>query len=109
MTATDIKRIAYIRSIPVSRAGPYIPELARTVTGAGREARIFSTDGECGAADFPGGAWEKLPEDATPDQIAVPLVLSLGDSALGDPARGDGAPEDDVSRRHPHTDAAEHR
>ncbi|MGN5382205.1 hypothetical protein ACQ4WX_48920 [Streptomyces lasalocidi] len=32
MTASDIKRIAYIRSIPISRAGPYIPELARTVT-----------------------------------------------------------------------------
>ncbi|MGW6722767.1 ATP-grasp domain-containing protein [Streptomyces sp. NPDC054995] len=70
MTTSDIKRIAYIRSIPVSRAGPYIPELARTVTDAGREARIFYTDGDCGAADFPGGTWEKLPEDATPDQIA---------------------------------------
>ncbi|MFF3264589.1 acetyl-CoA carboxylase biotin carboxylase subunit family protein [Streptomyces sp. NPDC002932] len=69
MTASDIKRIAYIRSIPVSRAGPYIPELARAVTEAGREARIFYTDGDCGAEDFPGGTWEKLPEDATPDRI----------------------------------------
>ncbi len=40
------------------------------MTDAGREARIFYTDGDCGAADFPGGTWEKLPEDATPDRIA---------------------------------------
>ncbi|MFF4325581.1 acetyl-CoA carboxylase biotin carboxylase subunit family protein [Streptomyces sp. NPDC001591] len=69
MTASDIKRIAYIRSIPISRAGPYIPALARAVADTGREARIFYTDGDCGAEDFPGGSWEKLPEDATPDQI----------------------------------------
>ncbi|MEU1128634.1 ATP-grasp domain-containing protein [Streptomyces sp. NPDC005900] len=70
MTAADIKRIAYIRSIPISRAGPYIPDLARAVAATGREARIFYTDGDCDAADFPGGTWEKLPEDATPDLIA---------------------------------------
>ncbi|MEU9102323.1 ATP-grasp domain-containing protein [Streptomyces sp. NPDC048361] len=69
MTASEIKRIAYIRSIPISRAGPYIPELAKAVTAAGRESRIFYTDGDCTADDFPGGTWEKLPEDATPDQI----------------------------------------
>ncbi|MEV8016103.1 ATP-grasp domain-containing protein [Streptomyces sp. NPDC086554] len=69
MTASDIKRIAYIRSIPISRAGPYIPQLAQAVADTGRDARIFYTDGDCSAEDFPGGTWEKLPEDATPDQI----------------------------------------
>ncbi|MEU8528442.1 MULTISPECIES: ATP-grasp domain-containing protein [Streptomyces] len=77
MTASDIKRIAYIRSIPISRAGPYIPELARAVADSGREARIFYTDGDCGPEDFPGGTWEALPEDATPDQI-VDRILAWG-------------------------------
>ncbi|OIJ99825.1 ATP-grasp domain-containing protein [Streptomyces monashensis] len=82
MTASDIKRIAYIRSIPISRAGPYIPELARTVTDEGREARIFYTDGDCGAEDFPGGSWEKLPEDATPDQIVERLLAWGADGVV---------------------------
>ncbi|MBW5481342.1 ATP-grasp domain-containing protein [Streptomyces bambusae] len=77
MTASEIRRIAYIRSIPISRAGPYIPELAKAVADDGREARIFYTDGDCAAADFPGGTWEKLPEDATPDQI-VDRILAWG-------------------------------
>ncbi|MEV0573451.1 ATP-grasp domain-containing protein [Streptomyces sp. NPDC050392] len=77
MTASDIKRIAYIRSIPISRAGPYIPALARTVTDTGRDAHILYTDGDCATEDFPGGTWEKLPEDATPDQI-VERVLAWG-------------------------------
>ncbi|NUV66535.1 MFS transporter [Streptomyces sp. CAI-121] len=41
--------------------------------------------------------------------LAVPLVLSLGDSALGEPAPADAAPEDDVPRRQPLTDTADHR
>ncbi|MBM7057031.1 MFS transporter [Streptomyces durocortorensis] len=40
--------------------------------------------------------------------LAVPLVLSLGDSALGEPARDDAAPENEAPRRHPLTDTAEH-
>ncbi|MFB8140653.1 MFS transporter [Streptomyces parvus] len=41
--------------------------------------------------------------------LAVPLVLSLGDSALGEPARAGAAPEDDVPRQQPLTDTADHR
>lgn len=82
MTESAIKRIAYIRSIPISRAGPYIPELARTVTDAGIEARIFFTDGECEAADFPGGTWEKLPEDARPDEIAERILAWGADGVV---------------------------
>lgn len=78
MTESDIKRIAYIRSIPISRAGPYIPEISRTVTADGTtQARIFFTDGECGAQDFPGGSWEKLPDNARPDEI-VERILAWG-------------------------------
>ncbi|MEU3723386.1 ATP-grasp domain-containing protein [Streptomyces sp. NPDC031705] len=82
MTESDIKRIAYIRSIPISRAGPYIPELARTVTAQGIEARIFFTDGECGPGDFPGGTWEKLPEDARPDLIAERILAWGADGVV---------------------------
>ncbi|MFE7141269.1 MFS transporter [Streptomyces sp. NPDC057644] len=41
--------------------------------------------------------------------LAVPLVLSLGDSALGEPARDDAAPESEAPQRHSLTDTADHR
>ncbi|MBT2423887.1 ATP-grasp domain-containing protein [Streptomyces sp. ISL-22] len=66
-----MRRIAFLRSIEVQQAAPYLDALRDLPDGA--EARLFYTDGHCGPEDFPGTA-ERLKPDITPDELADRLL-----------------------------------
>ncbi|CAL9642599.1 ATP-grasp domain-containing protein [Streptomyces sp. enrichment culture] len=74
-----MRRIAFLRSVDIQRADPYIQGIAPALAQLGAEARLFHTDGECGPDMFPGTS-ERLAPDTTPDEF-VDRVLAWGADA----------------------------
>ncbi len=66
-----MRRIAFLRSIEVQQAAPYLHALRDLL--AGHEVRIFYTDGHCGPEDFPAPA-ERLKPGITPAELADRLL-----------------------------------
>ncbi|PWI45730.1 ATP-grasp domain-containing protein [Streptomyces sp. ICBB 8177] len=64
-----MRRIAFLRSVEVERAVPYLGLIAPDLEAAGAVAGLFHTDGECAPGEFPGEA-RKIPADAPPGWIA---------------------------------------
>ncbi|MBR0859758.1 ATP-grasp domain-containing protein [Bradyrhizobium liaoningense] len=68
-----MKKVAFVRSIEVQQAAPYLAAIGPLLSQHGIEARLFYTDGCCGPREFPGSC-EKLPPDATVDIVANALL-----------------------------------
>lgn len=73
-------RVAYLRSIEIQQAAPYLTAIAPFLRSAGVQARLFHTDGTCTAEDFP-GSWQRLPSDVLPGPMAE-AVLAWGADAV---------------------------
>jgi carbamoylphosphate synthase large subunit len=69
-------KIAFLRSIEIQQAQPYVNGLAEVFDDRDIEAKLFYTHGDCLATDFPGQA-EKLALDASCDEV-VHHILSWG-------------------------------
>ncbi|MGW2646311.1 ATP-grasp domain-containing protein [Streptomyces sp. NPDC001393] len=74
-----MQRIAFLRSVDIRRADPYIQGIAPALARLGAEARLFHTHGDCGPHQFPGTS-ERLGPAATPDEF-VDRVRAWGADA----------------------------
>ncbi|MET9518636.1 ATP-grasp domain-containing protein [Streptomyces sp. NPDC002994] len=75
------RRIAFLRSVDIQRADPYIHGIAGVLRAHGAEARLFHTHGTCAPGEFPGSA-EKVDASATPDEIVERLRRWGADGAI---------------------------
>jgi D-alanine-D-alanine ligase-like ATP-grasp enzyme len=61
-------RVAFVRSIEIQQAAPYLEPLRRAFTENDIEAKLFYTDGDVGPGDWPGPA-ERMPTDVSPAEL----------------------------------------
>lgn len=64
-----MRKIAFLRSVGIQRADPYIQQAARELAADGIEAGLFCTSGSAGDDDFPGYR-EPLDRGVTPRELA---------------------------------------
>ncbi|MER5935358.1 ATP-grasp domain-containing protein [Streptomyces sp. NPDC002054] len=74
-----MQKIAFLRSVDIQRADPYIQRTVRELAGEGIEARLFHTHGQAGEEDFPGGR-QGVDPAVTPCELAT-LVTQWGADA----------------------------
>lgn len=74
-----MQRIAFLRSVDIQRADPYIQDIAPVLRALGARARLFHTHGDCGPDLFPGSS-ERLDPAAGPDAF-VDRVRAWGADA----------------------------
>ncbi|MFD9518088.1 acetyl-CoA carboxylase biotin carboxylase subunit family protein [Streptomyces sp. NPDC059979] len=73
------QKLAFLRSVAIQRADPYVQQAARALAEQGVETMLFHTHGEAGDEDFPGGRRHVDP-DVTPAELAG-LVADWGATA----------------------------
>jgi len=61
-------RVAFVRSIEIQQAAPYLEPLRRAFTENDIEAKLFYTDGDVGPGDWPGPA-ERMPFNVSPAEV----------------------------------------
>ncbi|MFM9368552.1 acetyl-CoA carboxylase biotin carboxylase subunit family protein [Streptomyces sp. Da 82-17] len=76
-----MRKIAFLRSVDVRRADPYIQEAVRALTAQGVQAALFHTHGGPGDGDFPGERY-RLDEDVTPLELAEQVARWGADAAV---------------------------
>ncbi|MGW0736605.1 ATP-grasp domain-containing protein [Streptomyces sp. NPDC002851] len=76
-----MQRIAFLRSVHIQRADPYIHGIAPVLERLGAEARLFHTSGDCGPDLFPGTS-ERLDRAATPDEFVERIRAWGADAAV---------------------------
>ncbi|MQY34566.1 D-alanine--D-alanine ligase [Streptomyces sp. RB17] len=76
-----MQRIAFLRSVDIQRADPYIHGIAPALARLGAEARLFHTHGDCGPDLFPGTS-ERLDPAATPDEFVARVRAWGADAAV---------------------------
>lgn len=76
-----MQRIAFLRSVHIQRADPYIHGIAPVLEQLGAEARLFHTSGDCGPELFPGTS-ERLDRAATPDEFVERVRAWGADAAV---------------------------
>lgn len=76
-----MQRIAFLRSVDIQRADPYIQGIAPALARLGAEARLFHTHGEGGPDLFPGTS-ERLDPAATPDEFVERVRAWGADAAV---------------------------
>ncbi|WP_031165480.1 ATP-grasp domain-containing protein [Streptomyces durhamensis] len=76
-----MQRIAFLRSVDIQRADPYIHGIAPALAQLGAEARLFHTHGDCGPELFPGTS-ERLDPAATPDEFVARVRAWGADAAV---------------------------
>ncbi|WP_030773395.1 ATP-grasp domain-containing protein [Streptomyces sp. NRRL F-2664] len=74
-----MRKIAFLRSVGIRRADPYIQQAVRGLAAEGIEAGLFHTSGSPGDEDFPGHR-QRLERGVTPRQLAD-LVAAWGADA----------------------------
>ncbi|MFI9101751.1 acetyl-CoA carboxylase biotin carboxylase subunit family protein [Streptomyces fildesensis] len=74
-------KIAFLRSVDIQRADPYIQRAVRELSDDGIESRLFYTHGRCGPADFPAGG-EPLDPAVTPLELADAVSAWGADAAV---------------------------
>jgi hypothetical protein len=68
-----IRRVAFLRSIEIGQAAPYLEPLQTAFADRGITAQLFFTDGEVAAEHWPAAA-ERLRQDAKPDDVTRRLL-----------------------------------
>jgi biotin carboxylase len=76
-----MQRIAFLRSVDIRRADPYIHGIAPALERLGAEARLFHTHGDGGPDLFPGTS-ERLDPAATPDEFVERVRAWGADAAV---------------------------
>ncbi|MGW3205683.1 ATP-grasp domain-containing protein [Streptomyces sp. NPDC001135] len=76
-----MQRIAFLRSVDIQRADPYVHGIAPALARLGAEARLFHTHGDCRPDLFPGTS-ERLDPAATPDEFVKRVRAWGADAAV---------------------------
>ncbi|QES51754.1 hypothetical protein DEJ50_31775 [Streptomyces venezuelae] len=76
-----MQKIAFLRSVDIQRADPYIQRTVRELAGQGIETRLFHTHGEAGEEDFPGGR-QPVDPAVTPGELAALVTRWGADAAI---------------------------
>lgn len=76
-----MRKIAFLRSVGIQRADPYIQQAVRELAADGIEAGLFCTSGSAGDDDFPGYR-KLLDRGVTPRQLADEIVAWGADAAV---------------------------
>ncbi|MBT2506910.1 ATP-grasp domain-containing protein [Streptomyces sp. ISL-98] len=76
-----VHRIAFLRSIEIQQTAPYLSRLHDTFVHDGVQAKLFYTDGDCTAEDFPGES-AKISTDTTADQLVAHLLQWRPDAVI---------------------------
>ncbi|MDN3293351.1 ATP-grasp domain-containing protein [Streptomyces ficellus] len=74
-----MRKLAFLRSVDIQRADPYIQQCVRDLARSGVETRLFHTHGEAGDDDFPGER-HRVDPAVTPAELAR-LVADWGADA----------------------------
>jgi hypothetical protein len=72
-TTAPLRRIAFLRSVEIQQAAPFLEPLRRRFAELGVEARLFHTDGDVGPGDWPGTA-ERIPAGADVADVVARLT-----------------------------------
>ncbi|WP_433544487.1 ATP-grasp domain-containing protein (plasmid) [Streptomyces sp. CA-294286] len=73
--------MAFLRSVGIQRADPYIQQAVRALAADGVEAGLFYTSGSAGDDDFPGYR-ERLDREVTPRELADAVAAWGADAAV---------------------------
>jgi D-alanine-D-alanine ligase-like ATP-grasp enzyme len=76
-----VRKIAFLRSVGIQRADPYIQQAVRGLAADGIEAGLFRTSGAAGDDDFPGYR-ERLDRTVTPRELADAVAAWGADAAV---------------------------
>ncbi|CAM5561796.1 hypothetical protein STENM223S_00521 [Streptomyces tendae] len=76
-----MRKIAFLRSVHIRRADPYIQRAVRELAAEGIEAGLFHTSGTPDDADFPGHR-QRLDRDVTPRRLADAVAAWGADAAV---------------------------
>ncbi|MGW2274558.1 ATP-grasp domain-containing protein [Streptomyces yangpuensis] len=76
-----MRKIAFLRSVGIRRADPYIQRAVRGLAAEGIEAGLFHTSGSADDGDFPGHR-HRLARDVTPRQLADAVAAWGADAAV---------------------------
>ncbi|MFH0517692.1 ATP-grasp domain-containing protein [Streptomyces sp. M41] len=76
-----VRKIAFLRSVEIRRADPYIQRCVRDLARLGIESCLFHTHGTAGDEDFP-GARRRLDAAVTPDELAREVARWGADAAV---------------------------
>ncbi|MCX4697198.1 acetyl-CoA carboxylase biotin carboxylase subunit family protein [Streptomyces sp. NBC_01373] len=76
-----VRKIAFLRSVDIQRADPYVQRTVRDLAGEGIEARLFHTHGQAGDDDFPGGR-QAVDPAVTPRELAGLVTRWGADAAV---------------------------
>ncbi|WP_435614763.1 ATP-grasp domain-containing protein [Streptomyces coelicoflavus] len=76
-----MRKIAFLRSVHIRRADPYIQRAVRELAAEGIEAGLFHTSGTAGDDDFPGHR-ERLDREVTPRELADAVAAWGADAAV---------------------------
>src|SRR4051812_23119138 len=72
-TTSPLRRIAFLRSIEIQQAAPFLEPLRERFAELSVEARLFYTDGDVGPGDWPGTA-EQIPVGADVADLVARLT-----------------------------------
>ncbi|MFJ6048831.1 acetyl-CoA carboxylase biotin carboxylase subunit family protein [Streptomyces sp. NPDC092307] len=76
-----MRKIAFLRSVRIQRADPYVQQAVRALAADGIEAGLFHTSGTVGDEDFPGHR-ERLDRGVTPRELADAVAAWGADAAV---------------------------
>lgn len=76
-----MRKIAFLRSVGIRRADPYIQRAVRALAAEGIEAGLFHTSGAAGDEDFPGHR-QRLDRTVTPRELADAVAAWGADAAV---------------------------
>ncbi|MCX5175228.1 ATP-grasp domain-containing protein [Streptomyces virginiae] len=76
-----MRKIAFLRSVRIQRADPYVQRAVRGLAADGIEAGLFHTSGTVGDEDFPGHR-ERLDRGVTPRELADAVAAWGADAAV---------------------------
>lgn len=76
-----MRKIAFLRSVRIQRADPYIQQAVRRLAADGIEAGLFHTSGTVGDEDFPGHR-QRLDRGVTPRELADAVAAWGADAAV---------------------------
>ncbi|MEV6580901.1 ATP-grasp domain-containing protein [Streptomyces sp. NPDC051582] len=76
-----MRKIAFLRSVAIRRADPYIQQAVRALAAEGIEAGLFHTGGAAGDEDFPGHR-RRLDRGVTPRELADAVADWGADAAV---------------------------
>ncbi|MFC9818081.1 acetyl-CoA carboxylase biotin carboxylase subunit family protein [Streptomyces virginiae] len=76
-----MRKIAFLRSVGIRRADPYIQQAVRGLAAEGIEAGLFHTSGSPGDGDFPGYR-QRLDREITPRRLADVVAAWGADAAV---------------------------